>query len=53
MSSDFVLEIRRALADNANPDKAEGMRAYMKSEMPFHGVQKPLRRKLFREALEA
>ena len=53
MSSEFVLEIRRALADNANPDKAEGMRAYMKSEMPFHGVQKPLRRKLFREALEA
>ena len=53
MSSDFVLEIRRALADNANPDKAEGMRAYMKSEMLFHGVQKPLRRKLFREALEA
>ena len=53
MSSDFVLEIRRALADNASPEKAEGMRAYMKSEMLFHGVQKPLRRKLFREALEA
>ena len=41
------------LADNANPRKAEGMRAYLKSEMPFHGVQKPLRRRLFREALQA
>lgn len=53
MRSEFVNEIRRSLADNANPEKAEGMRAYMKSEMPFRGVQKPLRRKLFREALEA
>ena len=53
MSSEFVHEIRRSLAHNANPEKADGMRAYMKSEMPFHGVQKPLRRQLFREALEA
>ena len=53
MSSDFVHEIRQSLADNANPEKAEGMRAYMKSEMPFRGVQKPLRRKLFGEALQA
>ncbi len=53
MSTEFVPAVRRALARNANPDKAEGMRAYMKSEMPFRGVQKPMRRKLFREVLEA
>ena len=53
MNSAFVLEIRQVLADNANPRKAEGMRAYMKSGMLFHGVQKPLRRRLFREALQA
>ena len=53
MSSEFVHETRRLLADSANPEKAEGMRAYMKSEMPFRGVQKPMRRKLFREALQA
>ena len=53
MNSEFVHEIRRSLAHNANPEKADGMRTYMKSEMPFRGVQKPLRRKLFREALEA
>ena len=48
-----MLEVRWLLAANTNPEKAEGMRAYMKSEMLFRGVQKPLRRKLFREALEA
>ena len=46
MNSQLVHDIRQALADNANPDKVEGMRAYMKSEMPFHGVQKPARRKV-------
>ncbi|MDE2716937.1 MAG: DNA alkylation repair protein [Chloroflexota bacterium] len=46
MTSQLVLDIRQALAENANPDKAEGMRAYMKSEMPFRGVQKPARRKV-------
>ena len=53
MTSELVHAVRRALARNANPAKAEGMRAYMKSAMPFRGVQKPLRLKLFREALEA
>ena len=38
MNSQLVHNIRQALAENANPDKAEGMRAYMKSEMPFRGV---------------
>ena len=52
MTSQLVLDIRQALADSANPDKAEGMRAYMKSEMPFRGVQKPARRKLLREVLK-
>ena len=46
MTAQLVHDIRQALADNGNPDKAEGMRAYMKSEMPFRGVQKPARRKL-------
>lgn len=52
MTSQLVLDIRQALAGSANPDKAEGMRAYMKSEMPFRGVQKPARRKLLREVLK-
>ncbi len=42
-----------ALAAVANPEKAVGMQAYMKTEMPFYGVQKPARvpiaRQLVRE----
>lgn len=52
MNTQLILDVRQALADNANPDKADGMRAYMKSEMPFRGVQKPARRKLLREVLK-
>ncbi len=50
-NTQLVSDIRRALADAANPDKAEGMRAYMKSEMPYRGVQKPARRKLVNAVL--
>ena len=42
-----------ALAAVANPEKAAGMQAYMKTDMPFYGVQKPARvpiaRQLVRE----
>ena len=48
MTSDLIREIRLALAENGDSKKAEGMRAYMKSEMPYRGVQTPIRRKLFR-----
>jgi 3-methyladenine DNA glycosylase AlkD len=41
--------IRAGLAARANPDKAPDMQAYMKSEMPFLGVQKPARTALARE----
>jgi 3-methyladenine DNA glycosylase AlkD len=37
-----------ALAESANPDKAVGMQAYMKTDMPFYGVQKSGRTKVFR-----
>lgn len=51
MASDLTTAIRTALAENANPEKAAGMRAYMKSAMPYRGVQTPVRRKLVRAAL--
>ena len=48
----LVEQVRAALAAAADPDKAAPMRAYMKSSMPFLGVQKPARvaalRPLFR-----
>ncbi len=45
MSSFSVQEaveyVQAELAKAANPEKAAGMQWYMKSEMPFYGVQKP------------
>ena len=52
MTTVLVEEIREALADHADPIKAEGMRAYMKSEMPYRGVQKPVRRRIFRDLFQ-
>jgi len=43
--------IRSGLAELADPAKAPDMRAYMKSAMPFYGVQKPARAKLARAVL--
>ncbi|WP_020575742.1 DNA alkylation repair protein [Actinopolymorpha alba] len=37
----LIDDVRRELGEAANPEKAEPMRAYMKSAMPFHGVQSP------------
>jgi 3-methyladenine DNA glycosylase AlkD len=47
VSSDVVIDvIREGLATLADPAKAPAMQAYMKSSMPFYGVQKPVRAKL-------
>lgn len=37
------------LREVADPDKAAGMQAYMKSDMPFYGVQKPARELILRD----
>jgi hypothetical protein len=39
----------RALASMADPEKARGMAAYMKTDMPFYGVRKPGRLKIGRQ----
>jgi 3-methyladenine DNA glycosylase AlkD len=44
----MIEAIRGELAARADPSKAPDMRAYMKSEMPFLGVQKPGRREVAR-----
>jgi 3-methyladenine DNA glycosylase AlkD len=46
-------DVRTRLAALANPEKAPDMQAYMKSEMPFLGVQKPARDALARELFGA
>ena len=53
MPDALLIEIRRVLADHANPAKAAGMRRYMKSEMPYRGVQTPLRRRLCKGVFKA
>ena len=45
----MIAAIRAGLHARANPSKAPDMQAYMKSEMPFLGVQKPARSALARE----
>jgi 3-methyladenine DNA glycosylase AlkD len=44
-----IAEIRKALRDNADAERAPKMQAYMKSAMPFHGVPAPVQRTLFKE----
>ena len=40
-SAELCRALRVGLRENANPEKAPGMQAYMKSEMPYLGVQTP------------
>lgn len=49
----FVARIRRELEAAGDPAKAQPMQDYMKSELPFRGVQAGPRRKLLRAALKA
>ena len=41
--------VTATLSERADPAKAEGMRAYMKTAVPFFGVQKPGRQVILRE----
>ena len=45
----LISAIKKALRERANPAKAGGMQAYMKSEMPYRGVQTPEMRRACRE----
>ena len=44
----LVDAVRRELRAAADPAKAPGMQAYMKSAMPYHGVRAPAQRRIFR-----
>ncbi|MGH8951878.1 MAG: DNA alkylation repair protein [Acidimicrobiia bacterium] len=44
--------VANTLSERADPAKAEGMQAYMKTDMPFYGVQKPGREVILRELVE-
>ncbi|MGA2262717.1 MAG: DNA alkylation repair protein [Acidobacteriota bacterium] len=38
-SNPLIRELRRALRAQADPGKAAAMKAYMKSTMPYYGIQ--------------
>jgi hypothetical protein len=46
---DLVAALRSALAERADPSRAAGMQAYMKSSMPNRGVTTPVLRLIARE----
>ena len=52
-SSALCRALREGLNERADPEKAPGMQAYMKSEMPYLGVQTPALRALCREVFTA
>jgi 3-methyladenine DNA glycosylase AlkD len=49
----LVEDVRARLRAAGDPAKASAMQAYMKSTLPYHGVQSPVARVVFREALAA
>jgi 3-methyladenine DNA glycosylase AlkD len=49
----LVRAIRAALRNHADPAKAPMMQAYMKSSMPYLGVQTPVHRRLCREVFRS
>ena len=52
-AEELRLEIIEALRDVADPERARGQQAYMKSDMPFHGVTVPVVRKIVAERVRA
>ena len=53
MTARLAAEIVAGLGRLADPERAKGQQAYMKSAMPFHGVPAPDVRRLVRAALRA
>ena len=52
-NEELIAAIREELAYVANPAKAPGMQAYMKSEMPYLGVSMPVMRNVCRVVFAA
>lgn len=49
----LVVAVRTGLADAAEPCRAPSMQKYMRSAMPFRGVQMPVARRMYRAAIKA
>jgi 3-methyladenine DNA glycosylase AlkD len=51
MPPDLLIEVRAVLSAHADPERAVGQQRYMKSAMPFHGVTRPVVRRICRPIL--
>jgi 3-methyladenine DNA glycosylase AlkD len=51
--AELLRALRETLAGAADPERAEAMRAYMRSEMPYRGIASPRLRSLLRPVLDA
>jgi 3-methyladenine DNA glycosylase AlkD len=49
---ELIAAIRDGLAAAADPKRAPGMQAYMKSVMPYRGVTSPINKPIFKKAIE-
>ena len=49
MVTTAITFVQSALSEQADPSKAPGMQAYMKTDTPFYGVQKAARGRILRE----
>ena len=50
--NEATIYVQSALAEQANPEKAAGMQGYMKTDMPFYGVQKPGRVRIVKHLIK-
>jgi 3-methyladenine DNA glycosylase AlkD len=53
VNGELIAAIRAGLSGRADPSRAEGMRAYMKSEMPYLGVTSPIQALVYRGVFAA
>lgn len=49
----LVAAVRNGLAERADPARAPAMQSYMKSELPYRGVQAPVQQRVFRTVFAA
>lgn len=52
MTTDLLRRVRADLAAAADPARAPGMQAYMKSAMPYHGAASPVAKRVFKAAFQ-
>ncbi|WP_328528969.1 DNA alkylation repair protein [Nocardioides sp. NBC_00368] len=49
----LIRDLHERMAEAADPGRAPQMQAYMKSDMPFHGIASPVMKRLTRECFQA